>query len=182
MAESLAFGRGKKRLPDKAYLFVTEERMFRTSWSNSSTSLSSLYARLMFLFVSLLSFAFGFSWAWIAAAIVVSRLSTSFSGFVLKWSLGLTMTTRVTFYTVSHFAVCDVRIVVWLSKNFLIWKFLKRARRWSLVLDDSIAYMGSWMLLPLMHSWFRKCHHVQIIETASILHLQWWWGACNHCC
>ena len=101
MAESLALGRSKKRLQNKAYPFAAKERTFRTFWSNSSMLSSSSYTRLMFLFVSLLSFAFGFSWAWAAAAIVVTKLSTPFSGFALKWSLG-SMTTG-TFYIISRF-------------------------------------------------------------------------------
>ena len=89
----------------KEYPFVAEEHTctFRTSWSNSPTSSSSSYTHLTFLFVSLLSFAFGFSWAWAAAAIVVPKLSTSFSGFALKWILGSTTTTLDTFYTISRF-------------------------------------------------------------------------------
>ena len=50
------------------------------------------------------------------------------------------------------FAVRDVRIVIRLSKNFHIRKFLKHARRQSLVLDNSILYMGNWTLLPFMCS------------------------------
>ena len=103
MAESLALGSSKKCLQDKAYPFVAEERTFRTSWSNSSMSSSSSYTCLTFLFVSLLSFALGFSWAWAADAIVVSRLLTWFSVFALKWSLGSTTTTLGTFYTISPF-------------------------------------------------------------------------------
>ena len=68
-----------------------------------------------------------------------NRLSMLFSEFALKWSSPTTM-----WGTFPIMTVHDVRIVIHLSKKFLIWKFLKRAR-WL-----SLTYMGSWTLL--MHS------------------------------
>ena len=104
-----------------------------------------------FLFVSLLSFAFGFSWTWAVAAIVVSSLLMLCSGFVLKWSLSSTTTMLGTFYTmISYFCHSWHQNCHTAIQKLLIWKFLKRVRQRSLVLDNSIAYMGSWMLLTLL--------------------------------
>ena len=92
----------------QAYPFVTKEHTLRISWSNSSTSSSSSYTWLTFLFVSLRSFAFGFSWAWAAAAIVVSRLSTPFNGFALKWSFSSTTMTRGTYQPILLFVTSEL--------------------------------------------------------------------------
>ena len=145
MAESLALGHGKKRLQDKAYLFVAEERTFRTSWSNLSTSSSSSYTRLTFFICksSLLCF-----WLFLGMSCcchIVSRLLMPFSGFALKWSLSSTTTTLGTFYTmISHF--CR-------SWHRNCCTAIQKLSKQSLVLNNSIAYMGSWTLLPFMRSW-----------------------------
>ena len=131
MAESLALGHDKKRLQDKAYPFVANERTFRTSQSNSSTLSSYSHTHLMLFFISLLSFTFGISWAWAAAAILATDFQCCLvnlhsSGARQRWC-GVPSSSTI-------IAVHDVRIVVHLSKNFLIWKVLKRTRQLSLIL------------------------------------------------
>ena len=119
---------------------------FRTSQSNLSTLSSSSHTRLTFFFF----FGFGFSWAWAAVAIVVSDfrhrlvdLHASGSWWWLWWH-------GVPSALSAIIAIHDIKIVIRLSKNFLIWKFLKLwcTMQRSLVLDtNSIVYMGTWTLL-----------------------------------
>ena len=110
---SLALGCGKKRLQDKPYTFVTEERTctFRTSQINSSRQAlrtltwqflckSSLFCLWLFL---------GMSCCYRSSL----RLSMPFSGFALKWCLKMTTMMRGNIYTHSAIiAVRDIRIVV----------------------------------------------------------------------
>ena len=139
--KSLTLGHGKKH-------FCKTQRL---RWSLRNICLKhpkatcqhrrALYTHTAIFFVSLLSFTFGFSCGVTAAAIVVSDFLRCLVD--LHSSRAIQRRRGVPSSLSAIIAVCGIRIVVWLSKNFLIWKFLKHTRWQSLVLENSIGYMGS---------------------------------------
>ena len=124
-------------LQDTVPPLVTEERTFRTYRSNLSMSSSSSHICLRFFFVTLiLSFNFGFSCGMSCCCHSKLRLLVWFSAFVLK-SVELDNDDMGYFLHYQQFMTSELSYAI---KNFLIWNFLKRARRLSLVLDNSIEY------------------------------------------